>query len=76
MLQSAAWLKEKVTRKYYKETSLEIAIWTQSILPSLFSKHMFCSVHPINLILHLSLFANFFVYFLPSSTLIIFFPFP
>ena len=59
MLQSAAWLKEKVTRKYFKETSLEIAIRTQSILPSVFSKHMFCSVHPINVILHLSLFANF-----------------
>ena len=65
MLQSAAWLKEKVTRKYYKETSLEIAIRTQSILPSLFSKHMFCSVHPINVILQLSFFANFLFTFSP-----------
>ena len=65
MLQSAAWLKEKVTRKYFKETSLEIAIRTQSILPSVFSKHMFCSVHPINVILHLSLFANFLFTFSP-----------
>ena len=65
MLQSAAWLKEKVTRKYYKETSLEIAIRTQSILPSVFSKHMFCSVHPINVIPHLSLFANFLFTFSP-----------
>ena len=69
MLQSAAWLKEKVTRKYYKETSLEIAIRTQSILPSLFSKHMFCSVHPINVILHLSLFANFLFTFSPPRPL-------
>lgn len=66
MLQSAAWLKEKVSRKYYKETSLEIAIRTQSILPSLFSKHMFCSVHPINVILHFSLFANFLFTFSPA----------
>ena len=48
MLQSAAWLKEKVTRKYYKETSLEIAIRTGSKYSSIliFQVHvLLCTPH-------------------------------